>query len=291
MPASQAWRAFTQHNLFMELQDLINRVTSITTDESKTIDDRIDEVFELRQQAESDNKQQNLENDLIFFDAMVKMVEQDNATHLHDHDLLQLYTLLAETYTDLDRYKPLGDLANDVLSLLRDNCTSWEAMAETMPRILDAVGESVYSHSLYELHMMYIKKALEEGRFDEEIKGRVRKTLKLRMLLEDGFRYDFRFFTPELNQAISGLFSPEEMLKIMLNPHIGHLRKDPVEYTWKWERIYYDMEKRLDERFANAPRQMGFCFLYWSAKMDLLREEYGIEWHSPAQMNPNVIFD
>jgi hypothetical protein len=35
----------------------------------------------------------------------------------------------------------------------------------------------------------------------------------------------------------------------------------------------------------------GFCHVFWSKKADILREEYGIVWYSPADMNPDVMYD
>ena len=43
-------------------------------------------------------------------------------------------------------------------------------------------------------------------------------------------------------------------------------------------------------KVKGMPRGMGFCFSYWSAKKSVL-ESYGIEWRSPRQMNPRVLFD
>jgi len=251
----------------------------------------MEEVFDMRQHLASDDGIVNLHNDVDYFSCLIDMVAEENSTHLHDRDLLQLYALLSETYVELKQYKPLKSLSFQVLDLLRDECTRWEYMIEILPRILDAVGESIYNHNLYELHLHYIRKAYNSGNLEEALKGRIRKMLKLRILLEDGADFDCRLFNPELQNAVASFFRPEELMKIMLNPQIGHLRKDPVEYTYKWENIYYDVEAKLKERFANAPRQMGFCFLYWNAKSELLAEEYGIEWRSPAQMNPHVMFD
>ncbi|WP_294456636.1 hypothetical protein [uncultured Bacteroides sp.] len=39
------------------------------------------------------------------------------------------------------------------------------------------------------------------------------------------------------------------------------------------------------------PRGMGFCFAYWNTKAQVLKADYGIEWRSPAIMNPHVMFD
>lgn len=270
------------------LKDYIRKITS---DKSLSLDQRMEDVFDMRQHMASDDEIINRQNDIEYFSCLIEMIAPDNETHIHDLDLLQLYALLAETYVELKQYKPLKDLSYDVLDLLRDECTRWEYMTETMPRILDAVGESIYNHNLYELHLHHIRKAYNSNSLNEELKGRMRKMLKLRILLEDGADFDYRLFTPDLQNAVATFFSSGELLKILLNPQIGHLRKDPVEYTYEWENIYYDMEAKLEERFANAPRQMGFCFLYWNAKRELLNEEYGIKWRSPSQMNPNVMFD
>ncbi len=270
---------------------LRSRIGAITDDETRSLEERMDAVFKLRREMAGDDEPVNQQNDIDFFTGLIEMVERENGPHLHDLDLLKLYTLLAETYVELDRYEPLKKVSCQVLELLRDECTRWEYMAETMPRILDAVGESVYNHNLYELYLHFIRKAYSSDCLDESLKGRARKMLKLRLLLEDGADYDYRLFDAELQKAVAALFTPEELMKIMLNPQLGHLRKDPVEYTFRWEEIYYDVEAKLEYRFANAPRHMGFCFMFWDAKRQLLADEYGISWRSPAQMNPRVMFD
>ena len=275
----------------MKQPDLKDYIRKMTCDGFLSLDQRMEEVFNMRQHLASDDETVNLQNDVDYFSCLIDMVAKENKTHLHDRDLLMLYALLAETYVGLKQYKPLKSLSYDVLDLLRDECTRWEYMVDTLPRILDAVGESVYNHNLYELHLRYIRKAYDSGNLDEELKGRVRKMLKLRILLDDGADFDYWLFNIDLQNAVAAFFSSGELMKIMLNPQIGHLRKDPVEYTYEWENIYYDVEAKLEERFANAPRQMGFCFLYWNAKRELLDEEYGIEWRSPSQMNPHVMFD
>ena len=69
-----------------------------------------------------------------------------------------------------------------------------------------------------------------------------------------------------------------------------HLRFDPVERTARWEEVIYDIERQCDERLADCPRGMGFCHAHWHEKAALLRAE-GIDWASPAVMNPRVMFD
>ena len=68
------------------------------------------------------------------------------------------------------------------------------------------------------------------------------------------------------------------------------LKFDDVERSEEWERYIYEVEKKVDAEMKGTPRGMGFCFGYWSAKRSVL-ERYGIEWRSPRQMNPRVLFD
>lgn len=265
-------------------------IEKITFDRSKSIEERIDEVFDMRQQLEVKDDKERLRNDVDYYDCMIRMIEDEDTERVEDLARLQLYALLAETYVELEDYRPIYKLAQEVLEMIRHEDVAWEAMSETLPRIIDAVAETVYHHAEYELLLIYILMAFKTGNLTDEFKGRVRKWMKLHLLLEESDWLDFRL-TKELERAMADMFTQTELFKIMLDPKIGHLRTDPVEYSWEWEKIYYDVEAELDRRLANVPRQMGFCFQYWAMKRELLMEKYGIDWRSPSQMNPRVMFD
>lgn len=267
-----------------------NLVEKITFDRSKTIDERIDDVFNMREQLEVKDDRERLRNDVDYYDCMIRMIEDEDTERVEDLARLQLYALLAETYVELEDYRPIYKLAQEVLEMIRHEDVAWEAMAETLPRIIDAMAETVYHHAEYELLLIYILMAFKTGNLTDEFKGRVRKWMKLHLLLEESDWLDFRL-TKELERAMADMFTQTELFKIMLDPKIGHLRTDPVEYSWEWEKIYYDVEAELDRRLVNVPRQMGFCFQYWAMKRELLMEKYGIDWRSPSQMNPRVMFD
>lgn len=267
-----------------------NLIEKITFDRSKTIDERIDDVFNMREQLEVKDDRERLRNDVDYYDCLIRMIEDEDTERVEDLARLQLYALLVETYVELEDFRPMHKLAREVLEMIRHEDAAWEAMAETLPRIIDAVAETVYHHAEYELLLIYILMAFKTGNLNDEFKGRVRKWMKLHLLLEESDWLDFRL-TKELERAMADMFTQTELFKIMLDPKIGHLRTDPVEYTWEWEKIYYDVEDELDRRLANVPRQMGFCFQYWAMKRELLMEKYGIDWRTPSQMNPRVMFD
>ena len=71
----------------------------------------------------------------------------------------------------------------------------------------------------------------------------------------------------------------------------GNLKHDPIEWSAEYERVIDEVEKKVGELLSDEPRGMGFCFSYWNTKANVLSEYYGIEWRSPAIMNPGVIFD
>ena len=56
------------------------------------------------------------------------------------------------------------------------------------------------------------------------------------------------------------------------------------------EEIYCDVEIACAKRLKGVPRGMGYCFGYWAARSNVLKE-YGIDWKSPGIMNPRVMFD
>ena len=71
----------------------------------------------------------------------------------------------------------------------------------------------------------------------------------------------------------------------------GYLKHDPVEWSTAYEKVIDEVERIVDGELDDHPRGMGFCFAYWSAKKHVLRTKFGIEWRSPSEMNPGVMFD
>lgn len=265
---------------------MIDRINSIASDTSRSLDDRIEALFTLREETEGWGYNQ----DIATFRALISAIKEEDGLPEHSLDLLMLYTLLAETYAENDVYRPLERLSVEVRGLLSREQFPWHSLKDALPRIIDALSETVYHHETYMLLISFISCAYEEGRLDRRLKKTVSHLLKLQILLEDP-DWHGHLISNELQAAIARLFTSDELLQIMLHPAIGHLMEDPVEYTRRWEEIYYDVEDRLKLRFADERRRMGFCFMYWSAKQDLLKEEYGIDWHTPSQMNPRVMFD
>ena len=65
---------------------------------------------------------------------------------------------------------------------------------------------------------------------------------------------------------------------------------DPIEDTAPYRRVAQRAEAEAQER-AGKGGYMGYCHRYWGEKCRVLLEKYGIVWHSPSAMNPDVMFD
>ena len=69
------------------------------------------------------------------------------------------------------------------------------------------------------------------------------------------------------------------------------LKHDPVEDTERYQAILPELEAKIDAELKDTSRGMGFCFLYWHKKKEILKRDYDIEWDSPNILNPHVRFD
>lgn len=73
-------------------------------------------------------------------------------------------------------------------------------------------------------------------------------------------------------------------------PQTGHLKRDPVEWTKRWEEVIDEADRFAYTKLKGTPRGMGWCFSFWSERAAALRT-FGIEWRNPHIMNPRVLFD
>ena len=68
------------------------------------------------------------------------------------------------------------------------------------------------------------------------------------------------------------------------------IKHDPVEDTPEYQAVKDEVEAKI-LALIGPSRGMGYCHLYWATKRKILREDYGIEWRSPAVLNPRIKFD
>jgi len=71
----------------------------------------------------------------------------------------------------------------------------------------------------------------------------------------------------------------------------GSTKYDPVEHTEQYLKILIELEAKIEEELRGEPMGEGFCFMYWHKKEEILKRDYGIDWDSPAVLNPGTRFD
>lgn len=64
--------------------------------------------------------------------------------------------------------------------------------------------------------------------------------------------------------------------------------RDSVEKTEEYTKAMEIIQPILDKEFPEV--SLGVCHAVWARKKALL-SEMGVEWNSPAEMNPDIIFD
>ena len=71
----------------------------------------------------------------------------------------------------------------------------------------------------------------------------------------------------------------------------SQILNDPIENTDEFLLIRFDIEAKVDKALAmSTPSDEPYCARYWNEKQRILKEEFHIEWNTPAQMNPNIRF-
>lgn len=78
-------------------------------------------------------------------------------------------------------------------------------------------------------------------------------------------------------------------LNLVKNP--GEIKHDLKEFAPKYQELIAAAGRKADENLANEPRDAAFAERFWAEKKRILKAEYGIDWKSPAEMNPEVVFD
>ncbi len=68
------------------------------------------------------------------------------------------------------------------------------------------------------------------------------------------------------------------------------LLHDPIEDEEPTAQIIKQVRERADSEVDRKFRR-GRCHGIWRKMRDILKDEHGIIWFSPAEMNPKVVFD
>ncbi|MFM8831103.1 MAG: hypothetical protein ACKOHM_08880 [Spartobacteria bacterium] len=71
-----------------------------------------------------------------------------------------------------------------------------------------------------------------------------------------------------------------------------HLLYDPIGDDPEIGRIIKAASTRAHQEVSGGKYEhLGTCHLIWQRKKEILKEDHGITWYSPREMNPGFIFD
>ena len=72
-----------------------------------------------------------------------------------------------------------------------------------------------------------------------------------------------------------------------------HMNYDPIEDDADIQPILAlaSVDAHAELAAQGQSGGLGYCHGFWPVKKRILREKYQVEWRSPAEMNPGVMFD
>lgn len=71
------------------------------------------------------------------------------------------------------------------------------------------------------------------------------------------------------------------------------MKRDPIDDDPRFKKIIEAVDEQVKQQLIEigAAGQWGSCHTAWFIKKNILKSEYGIEWKSPKDLNPQIVFD
>jgi len=69
------------------------------------------------------------------------------------------------------------------------------------------------------------------------------------------------------------------------------MKHDKKEDDPKYRPQIEAAEKEAEDECKEIKGRMGYCHRFWGVKKRILKEKYGIDWKSPAELTKHVKFD
>ena len=71
--------------------------------------------------------------------------------------------------------------------------------------------------------------------------------------------------------------------------------EDPVEQTELFKKIADELETKIELRllqeYKGIPPKNGWSYTYWEMKKEILKNDYNIDWKSPIDLDPDIVYD
>lgn len=172
-----------------------------------------------------------------------------------------------------DRVWENAALARELLSMAT-YLEGYDSMLDGLRSALARMADALYDHPRLKLSLL---------EFELQVIYRLEALCDGESSLSDSVQEQIDFLRRNIARADRGEWT-------RIEPS-GNLKRDPIEWSAGYERVIDEADEKACALVADRPRTMGFCFAWWHAKAEVLRADYGLEWRSPALMNPGVRFD
>ena len=192
----------------------------------------------------------------------------------------------AATYRDVPALKEIVQLVEEQLTTDNDKSTLVDSVA-----VLGYVADRYDSLGRFAVSAKYYSRVLELalklkqtfGVDTEDIESTFYSALAARNHYIDDDCED-------LVSIASELISPSEAERILneRKERRRSLKHDPVEMTEEYLAVIDEVEKLVEEN--RTLHGFGSCHEVWALTKSYLLER-DIEWHTPAELNPRVLFD
>lgn len=79
----------------------------------------------------------------------------------------------------------------------------------------------------------------------------------------------------------------------IFNPKRNGLYYDPIEDDPEYTAVFEEVAVKVKQskECNGLENELGGVHCFWDVKKRILKEEYGIIWKSPADLNPGVIIE
>ena len=73
--------------------------------------------------------------------------------------------------------------------------------------------------------------------------------------------------------------------------HPMRVERDRLEDNEHFAAIMAEADRIAHQEAGETANAMGGCHLVWRIKKRVLKEDFGLDWRSPSELNPDVLFD
>lgn len=191
----------------------------------------------------------------------------------------------APTYKDSPYLAEMAELA------LRQRDNDIETLEEIIPALwyltesYDKMCRAGMSVKFYTPQLQAHTRLMKLREYDEEDMEQLESCFYLAVKARNYYESDD---CADLARIVSGSLPNDKIQELLLSAQEycrSLIKQDSVEKTEEYLAVIDDVEEQIDRE-----KTMNFCLEYWNLKSQLLFER-GILWRSPAQLNPNVMFD